>query len=231
MQFVYGIALAVFCIVITELQATTTRTGFGLEFLQTQLELFELRMQTKLDALQNNIKHNQIAIEYLKNVSSRTFTNNDSGVYYVNLTPSQNTSFEVFRDGSNNHGFGSNWTIFQRRIDGTVNFNRNWTEYKHGFGDVRGEHWLGLEKLHKILNTERHELLIIMEDYDGVIAYAKYDNFQIGNEAQSNLNGVYLNGGKQNSNKGIHWFHFRGYHYSLKATKMMVRPFALRSKG
>uniref|UniRef100_A0A182VT80 Fibrinogen C-terminal domain-containing protein n=1 Tax=Anopheles minimus TaxID=112268 RepID=A0A182VT80_9DIPT len=284
MQFFYEIALVVLCTVSTaDLQAATTTTGFGFELLQAQLEAFESRMQTQLDALQKHIKLNQNEIENFKSLGAEMLLNKDSGVYYVNLIPSPNKSFEVYRDGSNNHGFGSNWTVFQNRFDGSVDFNRNWTAYKNGFGDIRREHWLGLEKLKRILDTERHELLIIMEDFEGVTAYAKYDNFRIGNETEkyvlqslgthtgivgdamsshlnykfatfdqdtagkcattymsggwfftcyhSNLNGIYLKGGKQSSNKGIHWYHFRGYHYSLKKTKMMVRPFAQRSKG
>ncbi len=33
--------------------------------------------------------------------------------------------------------------MIQRRIDGSVNFYRNWTEYEEGFGDPRAEFWFG----------------------------------------------------------------------------------------
>ncbi|XP_050079619.1 ficolin-1-A-like [Anopheles maculipalpis] len=284
MKCVNVIATAVLISVMaSQLQATTTPTGFGFELLQTQLEAFESRMKKQYDDMQQSIKLNRIELETIKRNTAESLMNQDSGVYFVNLKPSSNESFAVYRDGSNNHGFGSNWTVFQRRFDGSVDFDRNWTEYKQGFGDLRREHWLGLEKLKTILDTERHELLIVMEDFEGVTAFAKYDDFKIGNESemyklnslgtysgivgdsfssqlnhkfatsdqdnagkcadifkgggwysscyQSNLNGIYLKGGKQGTNKGIHWYYFRGYHYSLKATKMMIRPYALRSHG
>ena len=37
--------------------------------------------------------------------------------------------------------------MFQRRRDGSENFYRGWTEYENGFGNVKGEHWLGLKKI------------------------------------------------------------------------------------
>uniref|UniRef100_A0A182PK97 Fibrinogen C-terminal domain-containing protein n=1 Tax=Anopheles epiroticus TaxID=199890 RepID=A0A182PK97_9DIPT len=204
----------------------------------------------------------------------------NSGIYFMKPDPTKNTSFEVLRDWTNNHGFGDNWIVFQHRFNGSVDFYRNWTEYKQGFGDLRGEHWLGLDKLHAIVSTRQHELLIVMEDFDGVIAYAHYEDFKIGDEGEkyaiksvgrytgtagdsfsfhkderfstydqdndkhsancaqwakgawwfykchhSHLNGEYLKG-KIDRQAGIMWYLFRGSFYSLKSTKMMVRPVA-----
>ena len=44
--------------------------------------------------------------------------------------------------------------VIQRREDGTVDFLREWKDYKHGFGNVAGEYWLGNEKIHLLTNQQ-----------------------------------------------------------------------------
>ncbi|KAH8328211.1 hypothetical protein KR067_006181 [Drosophila pandora] len=80
---------------------------------------------------------------------------------------------------------GSGWMIIQRRMDGSVDFNRNWAEYRDGFGNLTGEFFLGLEKLHLITQARQHELLIRLGKVDGYTAFAKYDNIRIGSEKDS----------------------------------------------
>ncbi len=79
---------------------------------------------------------------------------------------------------------GGGWTVFQRRKDGSVDFYRVWTDYAQGFGNLTGEFWLGLRKLHRITSLSRgaagNELRVDMEDFEGNTAYAKYGSFAIG---------------------------------------------------
>uniref|UniRef100_T1P8R6 Fibrinogen n=1 Tax=Musca domestica TaxID=7370 RepID=T1P8R6_MUSDO len=80
------------------------------------------------------------------------------------------------------------WTIIQRRMDGSVDFERNWQSYKEGFGDLDGEFWLGLEKIHSLTALYGGtELMIEMQDFDNVWRQAYYESFRVGNEATTYL--------------------------------------------
>ena len=67
------------------------------------------------------------------------------------------------------------WVVFQRRMDGTVDFYRNWTDYVKGFGDLSGEFWLGLSKIHRLTGganpkgavMQRLIMRVDLEDFDG----------------------------------------------------------------
>ncbi|XP_019861302.1 PREDICTED: angiopoietin-related protein 3-like [Amphimedon queenslandica] len=74
---------------------------------------------------------------------------NQSGVYPVK--PNGGEAFQVYCDMETD---GGGWTVFQRRKDGSVAFNRNWADYEKGFGNLTGEFWLGLSKIHRITQGE-----------------------------------------------------------------------------
>ncbi|ESO03151.1 hypothetical protein HELRODRAFT_80673 [Helobdella robusta] len=69
--------------------------------------------------------------------------------------------------------------VMQRRMDGSENFFRNWTDYKNGFGDPCKEFWIGLDVLHRITTTNKYKLLITLEDFDGDVRCAAYDSFTV----------------------------------------------------
>ena len=63
---------------------------------------------------------------------------NSGGIYYLRPEPTWKVirAVCVFDDQSG-------WTIIQRRLDGSVDFFRNWTDYVDGFGNIYGEYWIG----------------------------------------------------------------------------------------
>ncbi|XP_067934637.1 fibrinogen C domain-containing protein 1-A-like [Watersipora subatra] len=101
------------------------------------------------------------------------------GVYIIYPDGDDLFSFEVYCDQTTD---GGGWTVFQRRMDGWVDFYRNWRNYRLGFGDVNGEHWLGLDRLTTILSGE-DELRVDMEAVSNEKAYAMYSNFSVGDRS------------------------------------------------
>ena len=98
------------------------------------------------------------------------------GVYTIDPCCPNEKPFQVY---CNNQ-----YIVFQRRMDGSKNFNRGWDEYVSGFGSLCGEQWLGLEKIHCLTTrTARTEMRIDMADFRGNKKYAYYNFFMVGNAA------------------------------------------------
>ncbi|XP_060597331.1 ficolin-2-like [Ruditapes philippinarum] len=69
----------------------------------------------------------------------------DTGVYTIAVGGTE--TLQVYCDMRTN---GGGWTVFQHRLDGSVNFQRNFSQYENGFGDINGEFWLGLKYVQKL---------------------------------------------------------------------------------
>lgn len=78
---------------------------------------------------------------------------------------------------------GGGWLVVQRRMDGSVDFTKDWDSYVKGFGDLNGEFWLGNELLHVITKQGWYQLRVDMSDFEGNSRYAKYMIFAVGNVA------------------------------------------------
>ncbi|PIK37375.1 hypothetical protein BSL78_25782, partial [Apostichopus japonicus] len=104
----------------------------------------------------------------------------ENGTYIITPTNGTSGPFEVYCDMDTS---GGGWTVFQRRIDGSVDFYLTWTDYKEGFGNVDHEHWLGNDKLHVLTNQRDYNLRVDMiSSLDGLNYYAEYELFRIANE-------------------------------------------------
>ena len=76
---------------------------------------------------------------------------------------------------------GGGWTVFQRnKAVGSLNFYRKWAEYEQGFGDLNGEFWLGLEKIHRLTHhSKKHSLRVDVINSANAVQFAKYSSFRI----------------------------------------------------
>ncbi|XP_038058746.1 ficolin-3-like [Patiria miniata] len=54
------------------------------------------------------------------------------------------------------------WVVIQKRMDGSVNFTRSWAEYRDGFGDLKGEFWLGNEIVRQLTSEGTWQLQIFV---------------------------------------------------------------------
>ena len=77
---------------------------------------------------------------------------------------------------------GGGWTVFQFRMNGSQDFYLGWQDYENGFGDLNGEFWLGLSKIHR-LTASTNMLRVELGDFSEDTAYAKYSTFRIGNSS------------------------------------------------
>ncbi|XP_028581970.2 angiopoietin-related protein 5 [Podarcis muralis] len=101
---------------------------------------------------------------------------------------------------------GGGWTVIQKRTEGLVEFQRTWSDYLTGFGDLEGEFWLGLRNIFHIANqkTASFMLYVGLEAEDDTYAYASYDSFWLEDEACS----FKIHLGRYSGNAGDA---FRGY--------------------
>ncbi|XP_003390325.2 PREDICTED: angiopoietin-related protein 1-like [Amphimedon queenslandica] len=91
------------------------------------------------------------------------------GIYTVK--PDDGEPFQVYCE--------SGWTVFQRRQDGSVDFYRGWIDYENGFGDLNGEFWLGLSKIHRLTKEGTHRLDIYLTYNSWYTDHVVYSSFNI----------------------------------------------------
>ncbi|XP_073500743.1 ficolin-1-like [Phyllobates terribilis] len=80
---------------------------------------------------------------------------------------------------------GGGWIVFQRRYDGSVNFFREWKDYKQGFGSQLSEFWLGNENIHRLTSSGTHEFRVDLTDFENNISFAAYASFAVSGEGDN----------------------------------------------
>ena len=119
---------------------------------------------------------------------------NATGLYRINGP--QFTVIYAFCDQTTQ---GGGWIVFQRRHDGTGNFQQNWLGYKSGFGKLTGEFWFGNDKLHDLTKAsvapKKSHLLIDMrmkfnsnlQSSSSKTVFAACNGFGVGDEQSKYL--------------------------------------------
>lgn len=115
------------------------------------------------------------AAQFENCVQVQEANNTESGVYTI--YPSEGRgAVPVYCDLTTN---GGGWTVFQRRQDGSVDFNLGWELYVNGFGNPAGEYWLGLDNMRSLVEQDFQILRVELEAWDGTTGYAEYHLFDI----------------------------------------------------
>ncbi|XP_040211495.1 microfibril-associated glycoprotein 4-like isoform X2 [Rana temporaria] len=86
---------------------------------------------------------------------------------------------------------GRIWTVFQKRLDGSMDFQQSWQDYVNGFGNADGEYWLGLQNIYLLTMNREYELRVELEDTLGDTAFAQYGNFSLSRNALNPENDGY----------------------------------------
>ena len=77
---------------------------------------------------------------------------------------------------------GGGWmVILRRKSDASpqVNFNRTWTEYENGFGDLNNEFWYGLRNIHCLTTRDTVQLQVQLNHSNGTGQTWTYHHFRI----------------------------------------------------
>ncbi|WP_434716242.1 fibrinogen-related protein [Paraburkholderia sp. A3RO-2L] len=90
---------------------------------------------------------------------------------------------------------GGGWTVFQRRVDSSVDFYRTYAQYAAGFGSATTDYWMGNDRLAVLTANGAHNLRIDMTRYTGDTSYATYTGFSISPASDGYRIGVTWAGG------------------------------------
>ena len=83
-------------------------------------------------------------------------------------------------------GVYNGWTVIQRRVSNSVDFNKYWNDYTLGFGDLNANSWLGLNRIKRITDTATYKLYLAFQFQDADVVddqsvrFSEYNSFSLG---------------------------------------------------
>ena len=92
------------------------------------------------------------------------------------------TTADVYCDMTTDCG---GWTVIQRnKISSQVDFNRNWTDYEAGFGNLTTEFWNGLAAIHCLTQRGQWEMRVDYQFNNKTWSYLHYNQFSVGSASE-----------------------------------------------
>ena len=112
-----------------------------------------------------------------------------SAVYQMKscIVPCKASSFTkvtttVYCDVTTDQG---GWIVIQRnRNNSLVDFNKNWTHYEAGFGDLTMDFWYGLSAMHCLTQRGQWEMRVDYQKNDKTWSYLHYNQFSVGSASE-----------------------------------------------
>ncbi|XP_062620123.1 ryncolin-1-like [Saccostrea cucullata] len=103
-----------------------------------------------------------------------------TGVYDIYPYRTLTVPVRVFCDMTT---MGGGWTAIQKRVDGSVIFDRFWADYKNGFGSPEQNVWIGNDVIHQLTKEKTSSLYVSITLQNGTTLYEMYDGFSVSDEA------------------------------------------------
>ncbi|XP_061176985.1 fibroleukin-like [Saccostrea echinata] len=76
------------------------------------------------------------------------------------------------------------WTAIQKRVNGSLSFDRTWAEYKNGFGSPEQDVWVGNDVIHQLTKENSSSLYVSITLQNGTTLYEMYDRFSVSIETE-----------------------------------------------
>lgn len=170
---------------VKEIRLMSNLTSFLLSQLdpttQYRVQLYAIRRGSTSAPISTSFTTGRIRYPYPRDCWEQRMNGEvQNGLFTIYLGGSREDQLTVYCDMEAD---GGGWIVFQRRMDGSVDFYRDWADYKNGFGNITGEFWLGNIALHQITSSAPHELRVDLRAGDES-AYAVYDDFRVEGENQ-----------------------------------------------
>ncbi|XP_062613112.1 ficolin-2-like, partial [Saccostrea cucullata] len=105
----------------------------------------------------------------------------NSGVYEIYPNDNDPRPLSVYCDMTT---MGGGWTVIQKRVDGSLSFNKDWETYKIGFGSPEQNVWIGNDIIHQLTKGNNSSLYVSITHQNGTSLFELYEKFAISNETE-----------------------------------------------